>query len=240
MYLSLDDIPSFPSPFALALGFFDGLHLGHKKIFQTLKEQNLPTALLTFTNHPGSLIKGIKEPPLLTSPEQKLSLLQKEQFDLVLALPFTQEIASLTYDQFIQKLKMKIPFTHLILGKSDAFGKNREGNEKSLTSLGGFELVSVEKEPHISSTAIRELISQGNLDQAKKLIGRSYSFYLTHPNTTLSSSLCLPPDGNYTGLFIQKNQRKTLPFSLKKQSLILSSPLWEGWDISQPLTIEIL
>lgn len=240
MFLSLDDIPSFPAPFALALGFFDGVHLGHQKIFQALKAQGLPTAVITFTNHPGSLIKGTKEPCLLNSPEQKLSLLQKESFDLVLALPFTQEIASLSYDQFILKLKKKIPFTHLVIGKGDAFGKGRLGDEKALSEMGDFKVITVEKEGNISSTLIRELILQGKLQEVKNLLGRPFSLYLTHPNTSLSPTLCLPPNGNYAGLFRQKHQKKTLNFTLKNNSLILPTPLWDGWDISQPLTIDII
>ncbi|HSW72215.1 MAG TPA: hypothetical protein VLG44_02255 [Chlamydiales bacterium] len=240
MFLSLDDIPTFPPPFALTLGFFDGVHLGHQKIFQTLKALGMPTAVLTFTNHPGSLIRGTQDPPLLNSAEQKLSLLQKESFDLVLALPFTQEIASLSYDQFLLKLKKKIPFTHLIIGKGDAFGKGRLGDEKALSAMGDFKVVSIEKEGNISSTLIRELILQGNLQQVKTLLGRPYSLYLTHPNTSLSPTLCLPPNGNYAGLFRQKHQKKTLHFTLKNNSLILPTSLWDGWDISQPLNIDIL
>lgn len=238
MFLSLDDIPSFPAPFALTLGFFDGVHLGHQKIFQALKALSMPTAVLTFTNHPGSIVKGVKEPLLLNSTEQKLSLLQKEGFDLVLALPFTQEIASLSYDQFIHKLKKKIPFTHLVIGKGDAFGKDRLGDEKALSEMNEFTLISTPKEGNISSTLIREYVSQGRLKDASSLLGRPFSFYLAHPNTSLSSSLCLPPDGTYTGLFRQKHQKKTQNFTLKKTSL--SSPLWEGWDISQPLNIDLL
>jgi len=240
MFLSLEDIPTFPSPFALTLGFFDGVHLGHQKIFQALKALSMPTAVLTFTNHPGSFIKGTKDPCLINSAEQKLYLLQKESFDLVLALAFTQEIASLSYDQFIHKLQKKIPFTHLVIGKGDAFGKGRLGSEKALSEMGGFKVITIEKEDNISSTLIRERIQQGKLQEVKNLLGRPFSFYITHPNTSLSPALCLPPNGNYAGLFRQKHQKKTLNFTLKDKSLLLSTPLWDGWDNSQPLNIDIL
>lgn len=216
------EIPPLSTPFALTLGFFDGVHLGHKTLLDALQQKKIPSAVLTFSNHPGSLLASKEPPPLLTSTKHKLELLRLSGIDLVFLLPFTRELASLSFDEFLKKLHDKIPFSHLIHGKGDAFGRKRAGDEKAVKEFGqkmGFEAHYLEKHQEgnelISSSRIRTLVKQGDLATASRLLGRPYALDLSSLST-----LCLPPDGTYRGLL----QGKEVSFSLANGRLLENYP----------------
>ena len=168
-------IPDNLPPTALTIGNFDGVHLGHQALLKRLKERASYTTVLTFTNHPLEILKPEAAPPLLTPLPPKLSLLEELGIDAVIALSFTQELASLPYDLFLQPF----PLTHLILGTGEAFGKNREGTPENVLRLAaqrGFIAEYIDKilmdgEP-ISSRHIRALIQAGDLKTASLLLGR--------------------------------------------------------------------
>lgn len=170
----------------LTIGNFDGVHRGHLALFDTVKARARQvegqSVVLTFDPHPIKLMKPEKAPPLITPTEQKLQLIDAAGIDVILCLRFTRQFASLSAEDFVQNvLVRKIGIRELVVGYDYAFGRNREGNTASLKAAGrkfGFE-VHVMDPVHIdstlvSSTAIRQLVRAGQLDEAKKLLGRNY------------------------------------------------------------------
>ena len=178
---------------ALSVGVFDGVHLGHRRLLQTLKEQGCRAVALTFSNHPAEVLAG-KALSQLTPLPLKLALLKEMGLDEVIALPFTRALASQSYQEFLAPY----PIRRLILGEGDAFGKGRQGTEQTLRLLGlqrGFAVDVVPKLRDggevISSTRIRALLVDGDLKGVERLLGRPYCFL---PG---KGHIALPPDGEY-------------------------------------------
>ena len=169
-------IPTDLPPTALALGTFDGVHLGHRHLFQQLCKAAPHTTLLTFSNHPLEILMPTQAPSLLTPLPRKLHLLEAFPIDVVIAIPFTQEFARLSYEELLSLF----PLTHLFLGEGDAFGANREGTPPHLARLSltrGFSLTYVPKlfldGSPISSQRIRQAIQAHNWHLASRLLGRT-------------------------------------------------------------------
>lgn len=210
---SLDDIPAFSGPLGLTIGSFDGVHLGHVYLLEQMGEKVKTRAVLTFENHPATVLKKTV-PSLICTLEHKLNLLEKEGVDLTIVLPFTQETALLSYDQFLNGIRKKYPFTHLFLGSGAAFGKGREGDEFKIKELGkklGFEAHYISKfeKNHgpVSSGRIRTLIEKGDLQEASALLGRHYSIFTWMTNEEFSlDQLCLLPEGKYPFNAIQGSE----------------------------------
>ena len=168
-------IPSEPSPTALAVGTFDGVHLGHLALLKRLREVSPHCTVLTFSNHPFEILRPGKAPSPIIPLAEKLSLFEQCGIDAAIAIPFTQEIASLSYEAFLKPFSL----THLLLGSGDAFGKGREGNLENLLCLSeerGFKLSYVDKvlldgQP-ISSRRIRTALAANDLELASRLLGR--------------------------------------------------------------------
>jgi len=158
---------------ALTIGFFDGVHLGHQALLQTLKEHPHST-ILTFENHPKEFFSP-PGPKLLLSTNKRLGIL-KEYADQVIVFPFNEEFASMSYSELLSQFDIST----LILGKGATFGKNREGNEvniKKYAEESGFRVQYIPKliknEKTISSSLIRDLLTNKNIHLAHQLLGRS-------------------------------------------------------------------
>jgi riboflavin kinase/FMN adenylyltransferase len=178
---NLEDIPVLPDKtLALSIGNFDGFHLGHKQIIARLKEKGT-SFVLTFSNHPLEVLSGSSPSPILCSTDEKLRLLKEFGVDFVILLEFTPELAQQPYDVFLKKIHQKLPFSYLVLGKGDAFGHKRQGDEirvKSLESELKFTAEYLPKleyagEP-ISSRRIREALKNNQLKLAENMLGRTY------------------------------------------------------------------
>ncbi|MBS0625458.1 MAG: hypothetical protein JSS32_05355 [Verrucomicrobia bacterium] len=196
------ELPSLKTPVSLAIGNFDGVHFGHHVLLSKLKVNSAHTAVLTFSNHPREVLKNEPAPPLLSDKFLKFSLLEVHGIDTLIEIPFTKELAELSYTDFIALLQSKFPISRLILGEGDAIGKNREGTPDKLKSL-GFPVETLPKfqleNQTVSSTHIRTLIASGHLSQAEKLLGRPYILSVpAHKKRFEATQLCLPPDGTYT------------------------------------------
>ncbi len=218
---SLEEVPQSATPFALTIGSYDGLHLGHQAVLeylvQTARKQNLNSAVLTFSNHPSTVLRPTHPTPLVCMPEHKLKLFEKASIDMVILLPFTKEFSEQSADQFLRKVSHAVPIQTLILGSDAHIGKNREGDQSTVTALAEHLGFSVEYFPdrlidgrRISSNLIRESIRQGELKRAEALLGRAYSIYskvqkgngkgatIGFPTANLDvHGLCLPPLGVY-------------------------------------------
>jgi len=170
----------------LTIGVFDGVHLGHKHLISHLKEiarsQNLLSGVITFKQHPESIMKTGTLTPVLTSIDEKLDLLGKEGVDIIVALSFTPELAHLSARQFVSLLKKQLNMEWLVIGPDFALGQDRQGDPAALKALGkelGFGVTSVSPAKingeTASSTAIRESLAQGDMEKAYRLYGRYFS-----------------------------------------------------------------
>jgi len=175
----LEEIPPISGPIALAIGSFDGVHLGHQHLFQQLKKHGT-AAVVTFSNHPAEVLQPHLAPPLIDTLDQKIRRLEMNGIDLALVLPFTPELSSYSYDTFLKHVHRHLPFTHLIRGEGSVLGHKAEGTQANIQALAkelNFEAIFLpiflfEGEP-VSSKKIRELIKSGNFEQAFRLLGRS-------------------------------------------------------------------
>ena len=171
----------------LTIGNFDGLHLGHRKMIDRLHEcagqLGHRTAVLTFEPHPREVFAPEQAPPRLTSLREKLALLESCTVDTVHLCRFNSRFAAIEPDRFIQDVLVRgIGVRHLIVGDDFCFGKGRSGNIAMLREQGPRQGFGVETLPtvaldglRVSSSAVRDALAAGNLDQAARLLGRPYA-----------------------------------------------------------------
>ena len=180
------------SPFkngVITIGNFDGVHIGHQALFYEVIERahaiEGTSIAMTFDPHPLRVLKKNHTPPLISLLEQKAELIERSGIDVLICVPFTLEFAAITAVAFVEDLLVrKIGMKAIVLGEDYAFGKNREGNIELLNTLAprlGFEVIvtslirSIQGvSERISSTAIRELVQAGEMQQACKMLGRHF------------------------------------------------------------------
>jgi len=187
-----DNLDQIKEPFkraVITIGNFDGVHIGHQALFHEVIEKAAAidgtSVAMTFEPHPIRVLKQNNHPPLITLYEQKAELIERTGIDVLICVPFTLQFAALSAEQFIKNLLVqKIGMRAIVVGEDYSFGKNREGNIGMLRSYApqyGFEVIVAgwvraarAMEDRISSTRIRELITEGLMEQAEKMLGRSY------------------------------------------------------------------
>lgn len=187
VYGSIPELAEVPGPVVLAVGVFDGLHLGHRSVLNRASEEAVAiggTAVpLSFEPHPARILRPDAAPRLLTATRHKIGLLQELGFRQALILPFDQELAATHPDAFVGMLAAAArPLAAICVGRTWCFGKGRTGNLERLAHLGaqlhfreiGVPEVEIEGEP-VSSTRIRTAIAEGDLNRAKHLLGRPYT-----------------------------------------------------------------
>jgi len=173
-------------PTVLTLGVFDGLHLGHQLIMKTVVERApavgaVPT-VITFDPHPRAVLHPESAPPLLQTFDQKIEAFGVLGIEQTIVVRFTKEFASIRAEEFLTEIVMeRLHAKEVYLGKGFAFGHNREGNIDLLRKLGtklGFvagEVPEVRlRERRVSSSKIRELLSRGQVNLARRMLGRPY------------------------------------------------------------------
>ena len=176
-----------PPPSVATIGFFDGVHRGHHFLINQVKEvaakDGLSSALVTFPIHPRQVLQTTYRPQLLSSPTEKLELLEATQVDYCLLLPFTQELSQLSAREFMQLLRDKFNIRTLVIGYDHRFGHNRSESFEDYCRYG--EELSIyivraraytDGEDKISSSVIRQLLKEGKVSQAAKFLG--YNYYL--------------------------------------------------------------
>ena len=188
----IEDIEKIDYPYknaVITIGNFDGVHIGHQALFHQVIEKvralQGTSIVMTFEPHPARVLKQNNHPPLITLYEQKIELIEKAGIDILICIHFTRKFASIPAKEFIEKILVdRIGMKAIVVGEDYTFGKNREGNLDLLKTYGkrlGFEVIVVRKiqmlnnsEDKISSTRIRELISDGKVAESQKLLGRHY------------------------------------------------------------------
>lgn len=173
-------------PTVLTLGVFDGLHLGHQLIVKTVVERAravraVPT-VITFDPHPRAVLHPESSPPLLQTLDQKIEALGLLGIEQAIVIRFTRAFAQVRAEDFLRDVVAeRLQAKEVYLGRGFAFGHNREGNIELLRrvsrSLGFFadEVAEVRlRGQRISSSRIRELLSEGRVNLARRMLGRPY------------------------------------------------------------------
>ena len=184
----LHELPAQPPSQSalLTIGVFDGVHLGHRHLLERLREtaarENAASAVLTFTNHPRTVIRPGDCVQYITTVEDRLELLRREGVDLVLPLTFDVELSRLKADEFVDLLLERLNMGGLVMGSSFAMGHQRGGTPPVLAEMGrdkGFSTTVVEpassQGEEVSSTAIRDAVSRGDVGRASRLLGRPFA-----------------------------------------------------------------
>jgi len=176
----LTQLAPHPGVTGLAIGVFDGVHLGHQAVVRSLEGK---IAALTFEPHPLAIIAPDRVPPRLTTLDQKVAYMRAQGTVAVIAVKFDEELRKLSPGAFVDEIARIFPdLQQVAIGEGWSFGRNREGNALRLTDLAkahGFSVqaiapVSLDGAP-VSSTRIREAILQRRFDEAARLLGRSYA-----------------------------------------------------------------
>jgi len=172
----------------ITLGTFDGIHLGHQRIFDAVIKKSRQLGgrnfLITFDPHPRKVIPGRNDVKLLSTLEEKITILENIGLENLFVIKFTREFSQQTPEQFVEKYLVKgIGLKEIVIGYDHHFGKGRDGDFELLQRLGQkFDFAvtlipeyTVEGET-ISSTKIRNALLAGDVMKANKMLGRHYSF----------------------------------------------------------------
>jgi len=219
---SIDELSSLSGPIVLAVGTFDGVHLGHQALIRRAMQEASScggsAVVMTFDRHPASLLRPEKAPKLLTRNDGKTALLEGMGVPALLLLEFTSDLAGVPARDFIASLVAACsPLHAFCVGRQWTFGKGGEGNVVLLKELGAerkFEVIQIDPvmaaDSPISSTRIRKAIASGDFAAASTCLGRPFLLAgkvvrgaglgskIGFPTANLSvEGKQLPPDGVY-------------------------------------------
>ena len=179
--------PDHPTQNAwLTIGNFDGVHLGHLALIQGLmdraKKNQGQAVMLTFWPHPRVLLGQVSEPFLLTTQTEKQHQLQKTGLDLVLTLPFDQNLADMSAGDFLEQMNAKLKPAGLLVGTNFRLGKDRQADFSFIQTFCQSRGISCESFPAfklggevVSSNRIRACLMEGQVAEAARLLGRPFS-----------------------------------------------------------------
>lgn len=183
---TLNNLPEDIKNPVVTIGNFDGVHWAHQAIFRKVMERaknlNGTSMVITFEPHPMKVMSPKKVKPLITLLEQKKELVINQGIDILLLIRFTLKFAAISARDFVQNILVDhLGIKEIVVGYDYVFGHKREGNINLLKEMGrqfNFRVhqvgpVYVEK-LLVSSTSIRNLITEGNVSEAKRLLGRNY------------------------------------------------------------------
>lgn len=184
---SIEELAAIKKPLVLAAGVFDGVHPGHQAVLQTAQEAakriHGVAVVLTFDPHPATILRPANVPKLLTSTDYKLRLIEALGIKSALVVRFDADFAAMKAEDFINKLcESAHHLAGICIGEGWVFGHERKGDSRLLRIMGmknGFftsEVTPVKiDDTLVSSTLIRQAISEGNLPRAAELLGRDHS-----------------------------------------------------------------
>jgi riboflavin kinase/FMN adenylyltransferase len=246
----LADLPEGIDGTAVTIGKFDGIHLGHQQLIaetvESSEEHAIVPTVITFERHPFSLLNPEAEPSALIGSHQKQFLLQEAGIELVLNLPFEENLASLSANEFIyhvlvESLHAKV----VVVGQGFRFGSNQNGDVELLQKLGRELGFIVRVIPHVqvdgevvSTSRIRNLLLEGSVSMAAKLLGRLHATTgiiehglkigreIDFPTANMSRSAegLLPADGVYAGWLYADHERYMSALSVGKNETFEAVP----------------
>jgi len=220
---NLNNLPKNITNPVVTIGNFDGVHWAHQKIFKKIIERARGlhgiSVVITFEPHPIKVMFPTKAKPLITLLEQKKELIINQGIDLLLIIKFTAEFAAISARDFVKDILVdKLRVKEIVVGYDYTFGHNRQGNIEVLREMGSLFNFNVQQVDPVytgnvlvSSTSIRNLIMEGNVVGAKKLLGRNYqirgevisgrnrgAFLLGYPTANLKlTDELIPKEGVY-------------------------------------------
>lgn len=209
----------------VTVGFFDGVHLGHQRVFHravaAASERGLKSVAVTFDRHPREVISPGSEPRLLTTTDRKASLIEQIGIDRMVVLPFTEEFSRWTATEFIDRILVEgLSAEHVVIGVNFTFGHKALGNIETLERVvvnGGFSAEAVDLVElagrRVSSSSIRDSLFDGDLVWPEAALGRRFivdgevvsgagrGTGLGYPTANLRTwpRLLLPGNGIYAG-----------------------------------------
>jgi riboflavin kinase/FMN adenylyltransferase len=217
----------------LSVGVFDGVHVGHRHLLELLKGEasgaGCIPGVVTFRNHPRTVLAPGNGPPILTPVEERIRLLKEMGMAVVAPITFSREVSLLSAREFVAVLEERLRMKGLVVGPGFALGHNRQGTPEALRELGrerGFAVAVAEPflqdGQRVSSTAIRDALTQGDLEAAARGLGRCYAIVgrvvhgegrggreLGYPtaNLQVDPEVALPRDGIYATWAYQGQRR---------------------------------
>ncbi len=183
LHISLEHTPIIHEPIHACIGYFDGIHIGHQQLIQTVVE-NAKTfggaaALITFDPDPWAIIKGISQLEHLTSMKQRKQFAAQLGVEYWIILDFTEEMAALSVEQFHEKILYPLPLATLVCGYDFHYAHFGKGNARTLKTQNHFQVQVIEQVQNeaqkISSTRIEQCIKDGNIEKANELLSRPYT-----------------------------------------------------------------
>ncbi|MCD8080659.1 MAG: bifunctional riboflavin kinase/FAD synthetase [Bacteroides sp.] len=187
MQLITDFSTSVSEPCVATIGFFDGVHRGHRYLIDQVKavaeSRRLSSAVLTFSAHPGNVIRPDRVPGLLTTTHEKIGLLEQSGIDSCFLIGFTPELSRMEASEFMEKvLYQKIRVRSLLIGHDHRFGHNRTDSFDDYQRMGcrlGIEVLPALSYMYegipVSSSLVRNALLKGRLEDANRYLGYSYS-----------------------------------------------------------------
>ena len=223
MTLRADNVEgASPIDSAISIGAFDGVHLGHRHLLGRLTEKaaraGLSAVVLTFKNSPRSVLNPAAALSYITDLSTRLSLLRQPGISQVVAVDFTLELSELTASEFVDALIRELGMKGLVVGPDFALGHRRQGDVATLREMGrtaGFWVETVDNflldGAPVKSSVIRELLAQGQVEKAKRMLDRPFSLRgevesgdrrgrdLGFPTANLATdgTMAVPGDGIY-------------------------------------------
>jgi riboflavin kinase/FMN adenylyltransferase len=219
---SISELTQLSGPIFLAIGVFDGVHLGHQAVISTSARHahscDGTPVVVTFDPHPAKVLRPQDAPHLLTATQHKIALIRNLGVAHLLVIKFNRDFAATPPEEFVSRLvEHSKPLREICVGHEWSFGKDRAGNLALLKKLGArlnFNVVGIPPVTVngnvVSSTAIRQAVETGNLKKAAEMLGREYTILGTvmhgeavgnkigYPTANLSAhSEQFPPNGVY-------------------------------------------
>lgn len=226
---------------ALAIGIFDGVHLGHQEILRTAAKSNLPVTALTFDPHPTSVFAPSRTPSRLLTVKNRVHQLATHGASTVAVLDFTQEFSKLSPQDFIDQVLVPIFDPELVVvGENFTFGAQAAGNVEFLKANAKFKTIGTALLQSgggvVSSTRIREAVRAGNIETANEFLTRPHQIVgpvvhgekrgrtIGYPtaNIGLTDESTIPSDGVYAGWLSVENQKWPAAISIG------TNPTFEG------------
>jgi riboflavin kinase/FMN adenylyltransferase len=229
----LEHLPLDEGPCVVTVGFFDGVHLGHRAVFartvDAAHERGVGAVAVTFDRHPREVLTPGSEPRLLTTVERRASLIEATGIDVLVVLAFTHEFSQIPAEGFVERVLVNgVHAVHAVMGANFTFGHRAAGTVENLPQLGepyeltaeGVGLVEVEGRT-VSSSSIREALSAGDLTWPRTGLGRRFVLDgevvsghgrgkgLGFPTANLRTwpRLLLPGQGIYAGVADHRGRR---------------------------------
>lgn len=247
---------------ALSVGVFDGVHLGHRHLFATVKDlakkSNLLAGAVALDPHPREILKPEIHFQYLTTAKERIELLEVLGLDFVVMQPFSQEFSHTTAREFVLLMRNNLRMEVLVAGPDFALGHGREGDLPALRHLGkelGFTVEVVEplemEGVPVRSTIIRSLIQEGFISEARHLLGRPFSIagqaslasgYKV--NIKVGEKQILPPQGRYAARLVLGQQ--SIPAQVRvsgeegKKRIEVDLKARGAGNLGKEITVEIM